>query len=236
MERRNFSSKLEVRQDGDTARITGYAAKFNKDSEMLGWFIERIAPGCFSRTIEQADVRALFNHDPNIVLGRNKAGTLALAEDSVGLQYDIDADMENSEVRNKVRCIARGDVTQSSFGFEVVKDEWDYSDPDRIVRTLKEVKLYDVSPVTYPAYLDTEVDIKRAIRSLSLASQRSYEELEEAVKAGEIREALTKSDIAPPPAEEPPSEGTPETPESPATEERTTSLFIARKRLELIEL
>lgn len=235
MERRGFDSGFEVRADGDQPVLKGYAAKFNKDSEMLGWFIERIDPGCFAKAIQESDVRALFNHEPSYVLGRNKSGTLRLAEDTIGLVYEVDPDMENTDHKNVVRMVERGDVTQSSFGFEVVKDEWDYSDPDRIVRTLKEVKLYDVSPVTYPAYLDTEVDVKRALRSLATASKRSIDELDEAVKAGEIRQVLTKTE--PPPAEEPPPSDPPaETPESPAPEARTTSLFVARKRLELLNI
>lgn len=234
MERRAFTTKLEVRQDEGTPVLTGYAAKFNRESQMLGWFIEVIAPGCFAKSIQEADVRALFNHEPNFVLGRNKSGTLRLEEDGTGLMYEVDPDLENSDHRNVVRMIERGDVNQSSFGFEVVKDEWDYSDPDRIVRTLKEVKLYDVSPVTYPAYLDTEVDVKRAMRSFSVAAKRSLEEIEEAVEAKDLRSILTKTE--PPPADTPPpSDPEPETPESPAAEART-SLYIARKRLELIEV
>lgn len=138
--------------------MMGHAAVFNKLSVDLWGFREKIAPGAFADAIKEDDVRALFNHDPNFVLGRNKAGTLRLSEDDVGLAIEIDPP-DTQAARDLIVSIERGDITQMSFGFQLVTDEWDYTDRQNPVRTLKKVKLYDVSPVTYPAYEDTDVEL-----------------------------------------------------------------------------
>ncbi len=149
--------------DGVT-KIGGHAAKFDSLSEDLGGFRERIAPGAFANTIKTGDIRALFNHDSNIVLGRNKSGTLRLSEDSAGLAFEVDAP-QTQLVRDMVLApIERGDVSQCSFGFVTLNDKWAKMDGEW-VRTLLEVDLFDVSPVTYPAYPSTDV----AVRSLQEA-------------------------------------------------------------------
>lgn len=137
--------------------IVGHAAVFNRMSEDLGFFREKIEPGAFKQTLaDKDDVRALFNHDPNNVLGRSTAGTLRLKEDDEGLRVEIDPP-DTQLARDLMVSIDRGDVSQMSFGFETRKDEWDHSDKQNPVRTLVDVKLYDVSPVTFPAYPDTDV-------------------------------------------------------------------------------
>lgn len=156
--------------DGAAAltKISGHAAKFEVLSEDLGGFRERIAPGAFANTIKNGDVRALWNHDANIVLGRNKSGTLRLSEDLAGLAYEVDAP-QTQLVRDMVLApIERGDVSQCSFGFYTVQDKWAKLDGEWI-RTLLEVELFDVSPVTYPAYPQTDV----AVRSLQDAIKTS---------------------------------------------------------------
>jgi HK97 family phage prohead protease len=157
---RNFNVdglKVETRAD-ELRTIVGHAAVFNKLSGDLWGFREKISPGAFSDAIKEDDVRGLFNHDPNYVLGRNKAGTLRLKEDEIGLAIEIDPP-DTQFARDLMVSIGRGDITQMSFGFSLVADEWDYSDQKNVVRTLKKVKLYDVSPVTYPAYEDTDVEL-----------------------------------------------------------------------------
>ena len=157
-ERRFLQSDLEVRRVGETARITGYTAVFNKDADIMGMFTEHVAPGAFKKTIKDGDIRALQNHDPNFVLGRTKSGTLKLAEDTRGLHYNIDANLRKTTVRDLVEDIERGDISQSSFGFLAVHDEWDYqTEPPK--RTLLENRLFDVSPVTFPAYEDTDAQM-----------------------------------------------------------------------------
>lgn len=166
-ERRIVIGELRAGMDGDKpTKIVGHAAKFDSLSEDLGGFRERIAPGAFAKTIQSGDIRALWNHDANIVLGRNKSGTLRLSEDVAGLAYECDAP-DTQLVRDMVMSpIARGDVNQCSFGFRTISDKWAKVDGEWL-RTLLEVELFDISPVTYPAYASTDV----AVRSLTQVRQ-----------------------------------------------------------------
>jgi uncharacterized protein len=151
--------------DDGKPRLEGYAALFNERSQDLGGFVEQIAPGAFADTIKDDDVRGLFNHDENFVLGRTVAKTLTLREDERGLFMEI-VPPDTQLVRDLVlEPIRRGDISQMSFAFRVRPngDQWAEDDDGAIIRTLTRVKLYDVSPVTYPAYLRTEV----ALRSLA---------------------------------------------------------------------
>jgi HK97 family phage prohead protease len=161
-ERRAFvmdALKIEARADAkETRRIVGHASVFNRDADIGGWFLERVAPGAFKRAIREDDVRALFNHDSNIVLGRNKAGTLKLAEDDVGLAIDIDPP-DTQWARDLMVSIERGDINQMSIGFRVLKQEWDETG-EVAKRTLLEVELFDVSPVTFPAFVETDVGLR----------------------------------------------------------------------------
>jgi len=159
-----------IRKDDDSLpKVEGYAAVFNRDSEDMG-FIERIAPGAFKKALKTSDVRALFNHDSNIILGRTSAGTLELKEDKKGLFMSV-TPPDTQLVRDMVLSpIERGDITQQSFGFTVKADEWKNLDDDKEtpVRTITEIReLFDVSPVTFPAYPDTAV----ALRSLDKIKQ-----------------------------------------------------------------
>lgn len=156
---------VEIRAgDGEPPKIVGHAAVFNSLSEDLGFFREKIAPGAFSKTIQEADVRALWNHDPNYVLGRTKSGTLKLAEDDKGLAVEINP--PNTQwARDLMESIRRGDVDQMSFGFQVVKEEWE-GDANNPIRVLKEVRLFDVSPVTFPAYTATDVQMRSLLSIL----------------------------------------------------------------------
>lgn len=159
-ERRHFvvADLRAVRAEGKPAMISGHAAVFNSATD-LGWFREQIRPGAFADSIKADDVRALFNHDPNIVLGRNTAGTLRLGEDDKGLAIEIDPP-DTQQARDLIVSMERGDVTQMSFGFFTEKEEWDESDRTSPLRTLIKVRLFDVSPVTYPAYPDTDVSVR----------------------------------------------------------------------------
>lgn len=159
MERRVFDiERLEVRaEEGEKAkRIAGYAAVFDKLSVVMWGFREKIAPGAFRESLQE-DVRALWNHDSNHVLGRTTAGTLRLDEDGHGLKVEIDPPASASGF---VESIERGDVTQMSFGFRVLEDKWDEDDEGQDIRTLLRVKLYEVSPVAFPAYPDTEIGVR----------------------------------------------------------------------------
>lgn len=140
-------------------KIRGHLAVFDSFSEDLGGFREKIAPGAFKKTLKEADVRALFNHDSNYVLGRNKSGTLKMKEDKQGLDCEIDPP-DTGWARDLMVSIERGDIDQGSFAFRTIKDSWDMSDEKNPIRTLEEVALRDVSVVTYPAYPETDAGIR----------------------------------------------------------------------------
>jgi uncharacterized protein len=166
-ERRNFTATelRAVSDDNGVRHITGYAAVFNSLSEDLGGFREKIAPGAFARAVKEDDVRALWNHNSDNVLGRTKSGTLRLSEDNHGLKIECDPP-DAQWVRDLIASIERGDVDQMSFGFVVRR----YPDGSRgsmwveengeDIRILTDVELFDVSPVTFPAYPDTEVGLR----------------------------------------------------------------------------
>ncbi len=166
----------EVRAiEPDSRRVVGYAAVFNKRSENLGGFVEVIMPGAFTKVLQSgADVRALFNHDPNHVLARTP-GTLILTQDEIGLRYEFDA--PNTQAGNDLlESIKRGDIRESSFAFSLTREgqEW-VKDGDLSIRKIIEMDgLYDVSPVTYPAYPDTTV-AKRALESFEQPAKDNKE-------------------------------------------------------------
>ena len=155
IERRTLSSDVENRSIGNNRRlIIGYAYKFRSLSGLLGGFREQILSGAARQSIAQDDIRALLNHDPNLVLGRNRADTLKLSEDTTGLHYEITADERISYVRDLLLTLERGDINQSSFGFVVNEggQDWDVMDDGTPLRSIQSITLLDVSPVTYPAY------------------------------------------------------------------------------------
>lgn len=139
--------------ENEPQKIVGYASKFNSLSEEMWGFREQIAPGAFTEALKKSDVRALFNHDPNYILGRQSAGTLQLTEDDVGLYYEI-IPPDTQWARDITASIKRGDVKESSFAFSMSGgvEEWDDTTIPA-VRTIRQIgELYDISPVTYPAY------------------------------------------------------------------------------------
>ena len=149
---RAIPAEFRIQQtENEPTKIIGYAARFNELSEEMWGMREKIAPGAFKEAIGKSDVRALWNHDPNYVLGRTKNGTLQIREDEQGLFYEV-TPPDAQWARDLVESIKRGDVDQSSFAFTVEAQEWDErSDP--ITRTIVKVReLFDVSPVTFPAY------------------------------------------------------------------------------------
>ena len=153
VERRTVT--MEMRAAKDSRTIEGYAAVFGQSADM-GWYDEEIAPGFFDEA-DKSDVVALFNHDPNWVLGRTTSGTLSIRIDEEGLGYRFDA--PNTNMGNDVlEMIRRGDIYQSSFAFTILKESWieeNGKKPKRILE--KGDAIYDVSPVTYPAYTQTSV-------------------------------------------------------------------------------
>lgn len=180
IERRVYPTEIEVRRvGGKPPKLVGYAAVFDSLSDDLGGFREKIAPGTFKKTIKRSDVRALWNHDPNYVLGRRKVKTLKLKEDEHGLRMEVEPP-DTQWANDLMVSIERGDVDQMSFGFITILDEWE-NKGKKTTRTLREVELIDVSPVTFPAYPDTTVAL------------RSLEKREESVKQEEVSEPTVET-------------------------------------------
>lgn len=154
--------KLVQRADGAPA-IIGYGAVYYDGTEASQYAlwdqcVERILPGAFDRAVKEDDCRALFNHDPNLVLGRTKSKTLRLDPDSKGLRYEIDP--PDTTAGNDVRTsLARGDIDGSSFSFLVTDQEWRTEDGVDI-REIRGVQLFDVGPVTFPAYEGTTAGVR----------------------------------------------------------------------------
>ena len=149
-----------VEKDGGLPMLEGYAIVYNTLSQDLGWFREIIKPGAFADSIKTDDIRALKNHDPNLILGRNKAGTLRLFDEEKGLRVEIDLP-DVSYARDLAVSIKRGDLNQMSFGF-FVDDEgctWFTDEQGATTRTIVKGTLDDVSAVTYPAYTETSIDV-----------------------------------------------------------------------------
>ena len=147
--------------DSLDGKIVGHASVFDSWSETLGGifpFKEIVRKGTFTETIKLDDIRALFNHDPNYVLGRNVAGTLELEEDDIGLRVVI-TPPDTSWANDLIKNLRRGDISQMSIGFIVLEDTWGTQDGIDI-REIKKVQLFDVSIVTYPAYTQTDVGVR----------------------------------------------------------------------------
>lgn len=158
LERRYCPLEMRAVDEGEekTPTIEGYAAVFDSLSVELFGFREKIAPGAFAESVESDDIRALWNHNTDYVLGRKKSGTLRLWEDENGLRFEVDAP-ETSWGRDALTTVRRGDVDQASFLFRTLEDDWTIDDNEQLIRTLRKVKLYEVSPVTFPAYPATQV-------------------------------------------------------------------------------
>ena len=214
LEKRNFNTefKVELRTTGALAKLpvlSGYAAKFNtlsepmpimQDGEQIGMFREMLLPGCFGSAISSSDVRALINHEPSMILGRNKSGTLRLSEDSVGLHFENDIP-DTSYARDLQVSCARGDISQCSFGFSVAPGGDSYSkdtmNPGWYVRSINNVgKLYDVSPVTYPAYVDTDCAVRSLIEIISTDKVDFEKRVAAGIEEQRVAEELRKTEEA----------------------------------------
>lgn len=150
-------SNMEFRAENDGRTIVGYAAVFDSPSEYMG-FTEFVKRGAFSKTLNDgADVRLLIDHE-GVPLARSKSGTLALEEDERGLRVEAELDPMNPDAARVISAMKRGDLSQMSFAFRTVKDSWN---SDRSVRELREVQLFDVSVVTFPAYEQTVAELRK---------------------------------------------------------------------------
>ena len=155
-EKRIAYTTLDLRQAENGTTLYGYAALFDSPSEPMP-FIEYVKRGAFSKTLNDgADVRLLIDHE-GVPLARTKSGTMRLMEDERGLAVEADLDPMNPDAARVISAMKRGDLSQMSFAFRTIQDK--FSD-DRMVRELREVQLYDVSVVTFPAYEQTVAEIR----------------------------------------------------------------------------
>jgi HK97 family phage prohead protease len=152
--------EMRATGSGKRPQIVGYAAKFNSQTELMPGMFEVIRPGAFTRTLaEKADVRCLFNHDEDIILGRTKSGTLRLTEDKTGLHFVCDV-ADTVAAMDVYKSVQRGDIDQCSFGFTCSDEFFTKTPTGQPLRELHECDLFDVSVVTYPAYESTSAEAR----------------------------------------------------------------------------
>ena len=157
---RSIASKFETRESEEGLFIEGYFSVFNSTYELWPGATESVAPGAFENTLG-GDIRALIDHETRLVLGRNKSGTLELREDSHGLWGRVKINPNDQDAVNLYERVKRGDVDQCSFGFDIVKEDTEVRDDGSVHWTIREVKLYEVSVVTFPAYTETSVSARK---------------------------------------------------------------------------
>jgi HK97 family phage prohead protease len=202
VERRYTPLPVEARGDSKTMKIGGYAAVFNRESQNLGGFVERVLPGFFndSKSRGWPDVMARYNHDDNMLLGTTGAGTLSLSVDETGLSYDVVPPQSRADV---YELVARGDVRKSSFAFRTFEDSWSSNEQGYPLRSLVSGQLVDVAPVNVPAYTDTTAgkraafvvaEAADALRSLAAAMHADEAEVRALAEADDLRKFFVRTD------------------------------------------
>lgn len=191
MQTRTINSQFKTREDGGMLRIEGYFAVFDSTTELWPGAFESIAPGAFTEAITRDDVRALIDHETMYVLGRNISSTLELREDERGLWGGILINPNDQDAMNLYARVQRGDVSQCSFGFDILNEETEFFEDGSIKWTIKEVKLYEVSVCTFPAYKETEVEARKkdfeALRKRAIEANKL--KLREKLKKGKKENA-----------------------------------------------
>lgn len=168
---RSSKSKFETREADGEMYISGYFAVFNSEYEIWPGAVESVAETAFDGALSD-DIRCLINHETRLVLGRNKAGTLTLKTDARGLWGEVRINPNDQDAVNLYERVKRGDVDQCSFGFDILDEEFE-DRGDTVKWTIKKVKLYEVSVVTFPAYEETSVSARK--RQLGEIKKRNTE-------------------------------------------------------------
>jgi len=192
LERRATRRAVELRSIAGSRSIGGYALVFNRQSENLGGYVERIAPSFpdESRAAGWAGIVCRYNHDDAFILASTRGGTLRLASDRVGLDYTASLPECRSDV---LEMVSRGDIGSSSFAFRTHEDDWSLTDGGVPLRTLLSGRILDVAPVSQPAYLDTSV----GLRSLAQHKQVPYEDIMQLSARDELRRVFVRTDLSP---------------------------------------
>jgi len=180
-------------------RVAGYASVFDKPSENLGGFVERIKPGAFTETLKdkRSDPRMLWDHNSQYVLGRRSAGTLTLEEDDKGLAFEAVLP-DTTYARDLAELMRRGDVKEMSFGFNVLRDEWSDLDKPIVKRDVLEVRLIEISIVSFPAYPQTSVKLRDLRDTIDALSDEDAEKVETYIRTlGEVPAAEAAPPVEP---------------------------------------
>lgn len=170
----------EVRHyvDGDVGRLEGYAVKFNRYSQTLWGFVEQIAPGAAATSINEKanstknDIRGTYNHRQ--ILARQATESLKVFEDGEGIKYEIDLNLNIASHRDVMEMVKTKLVTGSSFGFRVIEETWSETEAEFPLVTVNEMELFDVGPVDFPAYLDSEATTRDLVRLRSFLEAHGH--------------------------------------------------------------
>lgn len=176
---RTVDAEFTTREDGEELTIEGYFAVFNSNYDLGMGMSESIAPGAFTSSLA-GDIRALVNHDTTLVLGRTSAHTLEVRQDEHGLWGKITVNPKDSDAMNLYARVQRGDVTQCSIGFDILDEETEFRDNGDVHWTIKDVKLWEVSACTFPAYEETAISARA--RDLEEIKKRQTEAWKESMK------------------------------------------------------
>lgn len=176
---RTVDAQFTTRDDSENPTIEGYFAVFNSNYDLGMGMSESIAPHAFDDTISD-DIRALINHDTTLVLGRTSAHTLELRQDEHGLWGKISINPNDTDAMNLYARVQRGDVTQCSFGFDILDEETEFRGENEVHWTINKVKLYEVSACTFPAYEETSISARQ--KDLEEIKKRSLEAWKETMK------------------------------------------------------
>lgn len=182
--------KTRAEDNGDLY-ISGYFAVFDSDYNLWNGATESIAPGAFDDSIS-GDVRALYNHNDDIVLGRTSAGTLKLSQDSRGLWGEVKINQKDTDAMNAYERIARGDITGCSFGFDIEREEFRENPDGSVHWTITKVNpLYEVSPCVFPAYEATNISARK--HEFDEIQKRKSDEWKEKMK-GRLKHGIKSTD------------------------------------------
>lgn len=156
-----FRTDFHTRQENDERFIEGYFIRFNEETELWGGVFEEVAPGAVDDSLKNNDIRCLFNHDTNIVLGRTSNGTLELRKDEKGLFGRVKINPNDKQALDIYARIERGDINACSFGFNIISEEIQNRDDGTVKFILRKIDLHEVSPVTFPAYPTTSIQARK---------------------------------------------------------------------------
>ena len=168
-----FRTDFHTRQENDERFIEGYFIRFNEETELWDGVFEEVAPEAVDDSLKNNDIRCLFNHDTNIVLGRTGNGTLELRKDEKGLFGRVKINPNDKQALDIYARIERGDINACSFGFNIISEEIQNRDDGTVKFILRKIDLHEVSPVTFPAYPTTSIEARK--KDLEQHKQRLLE-------------------------------------------------------------